>query len=55
MPGLFFFIGGRPADVPLEQAIPNHSPLFYVDEGALVIGVEAMSRLAVDYLQQSGG
>jgi amidohydrolase len=55
VPGLFFFIGGRPADVPLQQAIPNHSPLFYVDEGALVIGVEAMSRLALDYLQQSGG
>jgi amidohydrolase len=52
VPGLFFFIGGRPADVPAEQAIPNHSPLFYVDEGALVPGVQAMSRLALDYLQQ---
>ena len=50
VPGFFFFIGGRPADVPLEQAIPNHSPLFYVDEGALVLGVEVMSRLAADYL-----
>jgi amidohydrolase len=54
VPGLFFFIGGRPADVPLEKAIPNHSPLFYVDEGALVLGVEAMSQLAVDYLTQPG-
>jgi amidohydrolase len=54
IPGLFFFIGGRPEDVPREKAIPNHSPLFYVDEGALVLGVEAMSRLAVDYLQQAG-
>lgn len=53
VPGLFFFIGGRPADVPLEQAIPNHSPLFYVDEGALVLGVEAMARLAVDYLNEA--
>jgi len=52
VPGLFFFIGGRPADVPLEDAIPNHSPLFYVDEGALQLGVEALTRLAVDYLQQ---
>ena len=55
VPGFFFFIGGRPRDVPQEQAIPNHSPLFYVDEGALVLGVEAMSRLAVDYLEHSGG
>ncbi len=53
VPGLFFFIGGRPADVPPEQAIPNHSPYFDADEGALVLGVEAMSRLAVDYLQQN--
>lgn len=55
VPGLFFFIGGRPKGVPQDQAIPNHSPLFDIDEGALVLGVEAMSRLAVDYLQQSGG
>ncbi len=55
VPGLFFFIGGRPNDVPAEEAIPNHSPLFYVDEGALVLGVEAMSRLAADYLRQHAG
>ncbi|MDZ7669219.1 MAG: amidohydrolase [Gammaproteobacteria bacterium] len=54
IPGLFFFIGGRPPEVPLEEAIPNHSPLFYVDEDALVLGVEAMSRLAVDYLSRGG-
>lgn len=54
VPGLFFFIGARPPDVPQAEAIPNHSPLFDIDEGALVLGVEAMSRLAVDYLQRSG-
>jgi amidohydrolase len=54
VPGLFFFIGGRPADVPMEQAIPNHSPLFDADEGALVPGVHVMSRLAVDYLEANG-
>ena len=52
IPGFFFFIGARPEDVPPEAAIPNHSPLFDVDEGALVLGVEAMARLAVDYLAQ---
>ena len=49
--GFFFFIGGRPADLPASKAIPNHSPYFYVDEGALPLGVHAMSRLAVDYLR----
>jgi amidohydrolase len=53
VPGLFFFIGGRPVDVPASRAIPNHSPLFTIDEGALVPGVTVMSRLAVDYLEQS--
>ena len=51
VPGFFFFIGGRPVDVPAKMAIPNHSPFFYVDEGALPLGVHAMSRLAVDYLR----
>jgi amidohydrolase len=50
LPGFFFFIGGRPASLPADQAIPNHSPLFYVDEDALLPGVRAMSQLAVDYL-----
>ncbi len=51
VPGFFFFIGGRPSDVPANMAIPNHSPFFYVDEGALPLGVHAMSRLAMDYLR----
>lgn len=54
VPGFFFFIGGRPADVPVSEAIPNHSPYFYVDEGALPLGVHAMSRLAADYLRAGG-
>ena len=51
VPGFFFFIGGRPADLPASKAIPNHSPYFYVDEGALPLGVHAMSRLASDYFR----
>ena len=50
VPGFFFFIGGRPADVPASEAIPNHSPRFYVDEEALLPGVRAMTTLAMDYL-----
>ncbi len=50
IPGFFFFIGARPADVAPEAAIPNHSPFFYVDESALLPGVKAMSQLALDYL-----
>lgn len=53
VPGLFFFIGGRPAVVALEDAIPNHSPLFYVDESALLPGVRVMANVAYDYLTQN--
>ena len=52
IPGFFFFIGGRPQEIAPENAIPNHSPYFYVDEAALVPGVKAMSHLALDYLKQ---
>ena len=54
VPGLFFFIGGRPADIPAEKAIPNHSPFFYVDEAAFKPAVRAMANLAIDYLTQNG-
>jgi amidohydrolase len=50
IPGFFFFIGARPAGIPRSQAIPNHSPLFDVDERALRPAVRAMASLAVDYL-----
>ena len=51
IPGLFFFIGARPRNVPEDKAIPNHSPLFFIDEAALRDGVRALTSLAVDYLQ----
>lgn len=50
IPGFFFFIGARPVGIPRSQAVPNHSPLFDVDEGALRPAVRAMASLAVDYL-----
>lgn len=50
IPGFFFFIGARPAAVPPEAAVPNHSPFFDIDEAALRPAVIAMSQLAVDYL-----
>ena len=53
VPGFYFFIGARPKELPVDKAIPNHSPLFYVDEAALLPGVRAMASLAVDYLGQS--
>ena len=50
IPGVFFFLGISPPDTPLAQVPPNHSPLFDVNEDALVNGVRALSALALDYL-----
>ncbi|MEO8033601.1 MAG: amidohydrolase [Acidobacteriota bacterium] len=52
VPGLFFFVGTRPKGVSAADAASNHSPLFYVDESGLELGVRALSHLAVDYLSK---
>jgi len=49
-PGLYFWLGARSPDVAEKDAASNHSPLFRVDESALVLGVRAMASLAVDFL-----
>jgi amidohydrolase len=48
-PGLYFWLGVRPTDAPDSGYAPNHSPYFFVDEGALALGVRAMVNLTLDY------
>jgi amidohydrolase len=50
VPGLFFWVGTRPPDQTPEEAPSNHSPLFYVDESGLPLGVRALAHVAMDYL-----
>ena len=50
VPGLFFWLGTRPKNQTAEEAASNHSPLFYVDESGLELGVRAIVHVAVDYL-----
>ena len=50
VPGLFFWLGTRPKNQTAEEAASNHSPLFYVDESGLELGVRAMAHVAMDYL-----
>ena len=49
-PGLFFFLGVTPDGQDPDAAPGNHSPLFFADEGALLVGVRALANLAVDYM-----
>jgi amidohydrolase len=51
VPGMYIDIGITPLDKDPATAPPNHSPLFYVDETGLPIGVRVMAQLAVDYLR----
>ncbi len=53
VPGVFFWLGVNPPGVAPEDAAPNHSPRFLVDEDALVVGVRALAQLTVDTLTGS--
>ncbi len=53
IPGFFFFLGVNRKGVGPGEAAPNHSPLFYVDDGAMEVGVRAMAGAAVDYLSKN--
>jgi amidohydrolase len=48
-PGLFVFLGITPPD-QVGKAAANHSPLFYVEEKALITGVRTLTHLTLDYL-----
>jgi amidohydrolase len=50
VPGLFFWLGTRPKNETPEHAASNHSPLFYIDESGLELGVRAIAHVAFDYL-----
>jgi amidohydrolase len=50
VPGLFFWLGTRPPSQTAEEAASNHSPLFYIDESGLGLGVRALAYVATDYL-----
>ena len=53
IPAVFLFLGINKPGVTQQQAAPNHSPLFYVNEAALIVGVRTLGGLAVDYLSQA--
>jgi amidohydrolase len=54
VPGLFFFVGVTPPGVDPAKAHSNHSPRFFADERAFVVGVRALAQLTCDYFDQHG-
>jgi amidohydrolase len=51
VPGVFFFLGVTPQGQNAAAAPSNHSDFFYVDERALPVGLNALTRIAIDYLE----
>jgi amidohydrolase len=49
-PSVYFFVGATPVGQDTTSAPTNHSPKFFLDEGALAVGSEAMLQAALDFL-----
>lgn len=51
VPGLFIFLGGLPKGKDPKTAPSHHTPDFFIDESGFKLGVNAMTNLALDYLE----
>lgn len=49
VPGMFVMLGATPVDTPLNEAAPNHSPHFSIDEDALKTGTDLLVNWAMRY------
>ena len=47
VPGMFIWVGIAPEGT---KPVPNHSPNFFVDEKALILGIRTLANLTVDYM-----
>ena len=52
VPGLYFFLGGRPLNVKQEDAASHHTPDFFIDDSGLKLGVQTFINLTLDYLNK---
>ena len=52
-PSVYFFLGGTPLGQDPDSAPGNHSPRFFIDEGALRTGTMAMLQASLDFLGYS--
>jgi len=54
VPSVYVFIGSTPKGEDAATAPSNHSPLYFVDESALDVGVRSMLAMAAGYLRAAG-
>ena len=48
VPGLFFFLGGKPKNIDTIDASQHHTPDFYIDESGFIVGMKALAQLVID-------
>ena len=51
VPTFYFFVGSTPVGRDAATAPSNHSPLFYVDESSLDLGLRVLVAATLDYLE----
>jgi amidohydrolase len=51
VPGFYFFLGATPVGQDADTAPSNHSPMFFVDESTLPVGLKALAGLVADRLE----
>jgi len=50
VPGFYFFLGGMtPGNT---NPYPHHTPDFQIDESGMLLGVKALTQMAIDYLKK---
>lgn len=54
IPGVYFFIGGAPAEASGKLNLgQHHTPDFVIDESGMITGVKAMLHLTLDYMDKN--
>lgn len=53
IPGFFFILGGKDPNAGPDDHFPHHTPDFKIDDSGLLLGVRAMTEIALDYLDRS--
>lgn len=48
IPGFYFFLGGK--TVGNKEPFPHHTPDFMIDESGMLLGVQTLTQLALDFL-----
>tara|TARA_B110000046_G_scaffold154546_1_gene164523 strand:+ start:7382 stop:8665 length:1284 start_codon:yes stop_codon:yes gene_type:complete len=52
VPGMYFFLGGKPLNIAKEKLASHHTPDFYLDESGFKLGVKTFVNLTLDYLNK---